>query len=48
MELFIANLAFEGTPSLLDSARVGILTGSVIAAGVGGTLIRLSGNTSAG
>ena len=42
MSLFIANLAFEGTP-LLDSAKVGILAGSVIAAGIGAIVIRVSG-----
>jgi NhaA family Na+:H+ antiporter len=39
MSLFIATLAFEGT-SVLDSAKVGILTGSVLAGVVGAVLVR--------
>ena len=39
MSLFIANLAFEGT-LLLDSAKAGILAGSVVAGAVGGLIIR--------
>jgi NhaA family Na+:H+ antiporter len=40
MSLFIATLAFEGT-SLLDSAKVGILGASALAAIVGAIVIRL-------
>jgi NhaA family Na+:H+ antiporter len=40
MSLFIATLAFEGTP-LLDSAKVGILTGSALAGIVGAIVVRL-------
>ncbi|HWK31829.1 MAG TPA: Na+/H+ antiporter NhaA [Terriglobales bacterium] len=47
MSLFIANLAFEGTP-LLDSAKVGILAGSVVAVLVGGIVIRVSGSGAVG
>jgi NhaA family Na+:H+ antiporter len=38
MSLFIATLAFEGT-TLLDSAKVGILAGSILAGVVGGILV---------
>jgi NhaA family Na+:H+ antiporter len=41
MSLFIATLAFEGTP-LLDSAKVGILAGSVAAGLVGAVVVRTS------
>ena len=41
MSLFIASLAFEGTP-LLDAAKVGILGGSLVAGTVGAVVIRLS------
>lgn len=40
MSLFIAALAFEGTP-LLDGAKVGILSGSAVAGVVGTILVRL-------
>ena len=40
MSLFIATLAFEGTP-LLDSAKVGILGGSILAGTVGTIVLRL-------
>ena len=40
MSLFIATLAFPGT-NLLDSAKVGILGGSVLAAIVGTIVVRL-------
>jgi NhaA family Na+:H+ antiporter len=39
MSLFIATLAFEGT-SLLDSAKVGILTASALAGLVGSIVVR--------
>jgi NhaA family Na+:H+ antiporter len=41
MSLFIANLAFEGT-TLLDSAKIGILAGSAIAAFIGSLVIRMA------
>lgn len=41
MALFIANLAFEGTPRL-DSAKVGILAASALAGIIGGVIVRLS------
>jgi NhaA family Na+:H+ antiporter len=39
MALFIATLAFEGTP-LLESAKVGILTASAVAGIVGAAILR--------
>ena len=39
MSLFIAALAFEGT-TLLDSAKVGILAGSVLAGVAGAVIVR--------
>jgi len=39
MSLFIAMLAFEGSP-LLDSAKIGILLASACAAVIGGIVIR--------
>jgi Na+:H+ antiporter, NhaA family len=41
MSLFIANLAFEGT-ALLDSAKVGILAGSAVAAFIGSIVVRMA------
>lgn len=41
MSLFIATLAFDGT-SLLGSAKVGILTGSIVAGVVGAALMRIA------
>ena len=46
MSLFIATLAFEGTP-LLDSAKLGILGGSLLA-GTVGTVVLRRGTRSAG
>ena len=39
MSLFIATLAFDGT-TLLDSAKVGILSGSIVSGVVGATVLR--------
>jgi NhaA family Na+:H+ antiporter len=39
MSLFIATLAFDGT-NLLDSAKVGILSGSILAGIVGAIVLR--------
>jgi NhaA family Na+:H+ antiporter len=41
MSLFIAILAFEGSP-LLDEAKIGILGGSILAGIVGAILVRRS------
>jgi NhaA family Na+:H+ antiporter len=46
MSLFIANLAF-GSGSLLDSAKIGILSASVIAGIVGWSLLRRQAKTDA-
>jgi len=43
MSLFIATLAFEQT-RLLDSAKVGILAGSILAGAVGAALLRAEGH----
>src|SRR5206468_4416021 len=39
MSLFIAALAFDGT-TLLDSAKVGILSGSIVSGAVGAIIVR--------
>jgi NhaA family Na+:H+ antiporter len=39
MSLFIAALAFAGTTSL-DSAKVGILSGSILSGAIGATVVR--------
>ena len=39
MSLFIAALAFDGT-TLLDSAKIGILSGSIVSGVVGGLIVR--------
>lgn len=41
MSIFIANLAFPGNPLLADSAKLGILLGSVIAGILGYAILRL-------
>jgi NhaA family Na+:H+ antiporter len=43
MSIFIANLAFKDNPALLDSAKVGILIGSLIAGLTGFLLLRTLG-----
>ncbi len=42
MSLFIGGLAFPGSPELIDEAKIGILTGSVISAIVGFLILRFS------
>lgn len=44
MSIFIANLAFTGLPVLVDSAKVGILIGSVISGAVGMVILKVSGD----
>jgi NhaA family Na+:H+ antiporter len=44
MSIFIANLAFEGNPVLLDSAKVGILAGSLLAGLTGYLILRATGS----
>jgi NhaA family Na+:H+ antiporter len=42
MSLFIAGLAFDNAPGLLDSAKIGVLAGSAVSAVVGCTLLLLT------
>lgn len=42
MSIFIANLAFPGEPVLIDSAKLGIMAGSVIAGIIGYAILRWS------
>ncbi len=44
MSIFIANLAFKDNPALLDSAKVGILIGSLIAGWTGFLILRALGS----
>jgi NhaA family Na+:H+ antiporter len=44
MSIFIANLAFKGNPALLDSAKVGILIGSLVAGLTGYLILRSTGS----
>jgi len=41
MAIFIASLAFETSPVYIDSAKIGILIGSLISALIGYTILRL-------
>lgn len=41
MAIFIASLAFNDTPQYIDSAKIGILIGSVIAAIIGFIILRI-------
>ncbi len=41
MAIFIANLAFANSPTYIDSAKIGILLGSLISAIIGYTILRL-------
>ena len=47
MSLFIAGLAFPASPELLDSAKVGILGGSILAGLAGWIILRGRGSTRA-
>ena len=42
MSLFIAGLAFDGSPELFEQAKIGILAGSVLSALVGWLVLRLA------
>jgi NhaA family Na+:H+ antiporter len=42
MAIFIAGLAFANTPGLIDSAKIGILIGSIISAIIGYVILRFS------
>ena len=44
MAIFIASLAFENSPVYMDSAKIGILIGSLISAIVGFTVLRWKAN----
>ncbi len=44
MSLFIGNLAFAGSPELVDEVKIGVLAGSVVAALVGMLILRFSGS----
>ena len=41
MAIFIASLAFSNSPTYIDSAKIGILIGSLISALIGYTILRL-------
>lgn len=41
MAIFVASLAFENSPIYIDSAKIGILIGSLISAVIGFTILRL-------
>ena len=42
MSLFISGLAFEGSPELIEQAKIGILLGSALSAVIGYTILRLT------
>jgi len=44
MAIFIASLAFENSPVYIDSAKIGILIGSLISAIIGFTVLRWKTN----
>jgi NhaA family Na+:H+ antiporter len=44
MAIFIASLAFENSPTYIDSAKIGILIGSLISAFIGFTILRFNTN----
>ena len=41
MAIFVASLAFDNDPVYIDSAKIGILIGSLISAALGYTILRL-------
>lgn len=47
MSIFIAGLAYANTPELVDSAKVGILVGSIISAIIGYCILRFGGGNAA-
>ena len=42
MAIFIASFAFENSPAYIDSAKIGILIGSLISAVIGFTILRVN------
>ncbi len=48
MAIFIASLAFENSPAYIDSAKIGILIGSLISAIIGYTVLRTKKRNSPG
>ena len=42
MSLFISGLAFEGSPELIEQAKIGILLGSAFSAVIGYTVLRMT------
>ncbi len=44
MAIFIASLAFKESPAYIDSAKIGILIGSIISAIIGYTILRFNSN----
>jgi len=44
MAIFVANLAFASSPTYIDSAKVGILVGSLLSALIGFIVLRFSAN----
>ncbi len=47
MAIFIANLAFSNSPNYIDSAKIGILVGSLFSALIGYIILRFSANKKA-
>jgi NhaA family Na+:H+ antiporter len=41
MAIFIASMAFENNPAYIDSAKIGILIGSLISAIIGFAILRI-------
>jgi NhaA family Na+:H+ antiporter len=46
MSIFIANLAFSGSAVLVDSAKIGILVGSLVSGIIGAAVLKFSGKRS--
>lgn len=44
MSIFIATLAFYETPQYVDSAKIGILIGSLVSGAIGATILYISGS----
>lgn len=48
MSIFIANLAFEGSSMLVDSAKIGIIIGSLVSGIVGAIVLKIAGQKTEG